>query len=227
MLERLHYPASSPAVAVGVGREGHLVERLLVGQQQIGRRRDRRRVRADQPQGAGLEPLGALRRLTGDEHRRAEGGSLLLHAARVRDGEPGGGLDMGERHVFERSADDHLGEVGHRCLHLTPGGRVRVGDQDDLHFGVPLDQQAQPLADPGQPASPALPAVGGGQHERTRTLDGAGDPRVLEVGRLPSGQHEGVDARVAGDEDLLCVDPLADQVHLVEVRGCQVERRDA
>jgi hypothetical protein len=101
-----------------------------------------------------------------------------------------------------------------------------VDREDDQHVRLgPGDLRDRP-ADAGVPFAPGLAAVRCDHDDAPRIVVEVGERGVaVATGQLGRAQQR-VDDGVAGDENVLRFDVLGEQVALVPLGGCEVERRE-
>ena len=160
VLERAHDPIRGLAVAVGIGRLGHLGVGDRIVQQPVALGEDPVGVVADQPQRAGLDALGALGRLAGDQHRLAQRRRLFLDPARVGDHQVGAREQAREGRVAERLGQEHVVEAGEVVASTSRTARVGVQGSTKCTSGSAAGEPPHALGDAASGRRPSSPAGG-------------------------------------------------------------------
>ena len=209
------------AVAVGVGCPAHGGVLLFVGQQAGELAADGLLIGAHKLERAGSHALGALGGVAHHEHGLAQGGRLLLDAARVGEDEVGGGHEVMEVQHLQRVDDPQAVEAVELLVRGLTHERVHMDGVDRLGVGVLLHDSADGAEHPVHGLTEVLSAV-----RRHEDEAGARGPLELRMRvALPHRGRESVDTGVAGDPYAGGVLALGEQVRPGGLRGREVPTR--
>ena len=214
--------AAGPAIPVGVGGVGHFFVFVPVGQQLDGHLEDGLLLHAGQADGARLHRLGPLGLLPQNKHRLAQGGGLLLEAARVGHHQVAPGHKVVHLPHVQRGNQVDAGVVVQIFVGrlLNHGGEMDGVDQLRLREGV--GQAAQGGHDVGHGLAVILPPVAGDEDHLPIAIIKPVQNLRAKGEILYNGGLEGVNHGVARQKDPFD-DVLPGQIVPVGGGGAEVE----
>ena len=170
--------------------------------------------------------LRTLGRVAEDDHRLAEGRRLLLDPAAVGEDHVGPLESPHELAVRQGLDDPDVLEPGDGRQDRLPDDRVPMDRKDDDEVGNRTREIRERLPDRPQPLAPGLAPVRRDEQHATAAGLEIAKRGILELRPALEREQQGVDHRVAGDDDLRCGHSLGEEIRSRGRGRSEVERGD-